>query len=47
MLGAGAAVVHLPDFFGSHVHTGTVQNALQEAASGKAVNWRGDLAPGE
>lgn len=41
MLAAGAAVVHLPDFFGPHVHTSTVQLALQEAAAGKPVQWLG------
>lgn len=41
MLGAGAAVVHLPDFFGPQVHTSSVQNALEEAAAGKAVSCIG------
>ena len=41
MLAAGAAVVHFPDFFGPHVHTGTVQLALEEAVAGKPVNWLG------
>ncbi|MEJ2084719.1 MAG: NAD(P)H-binding protein [Acidobacteriota bacterium] len=41
MLSAGAAVVHLPDFFGPRVHTSTVQNALQEAMDGKPMNWLG------
>jgi hypothetical protein len=41
MLVAGAAVVHLPDFFGPEVHTSTVQNALEEAISGKPVSWMG------
>jgi nucleoside-diphosphate-sugar epimerase len=37
MLAAGAAVVHLPDFFGPRVHTSTVQRALEEAASGGPI----------
>lgn len=41
MLGAGAAVVHLPDFFGPHVHTSVVQRALEEAAAGGPVSWLG------
>jgi hypothetical protein len=36
---AGAAILHLPDFYGPYVHVGTLQNARIEAASGKAVNW--------
>jgi len=38
---AGAAIVHLPDFFGPHVHTSTLQNALIEAVQGKPMNWLG------
>ena len=38
---AGAAILHLPDFYGSQVHVSTLQNALNEAASGKTVNWLG------
>jgi nucleoside-diphosphate-sugar epimerase len=41
MLAAGAAVVHLPDFFGPHVHTSSVQAALEEAASGGPVHCLG------
>ena len=41
---AGAAILHLPDFYGPHVHTSTLQNALVEAAQGKAMNWIGDAA---
>jgi len=41
MLAAGAAVVHLPDFFGPEVHTSTVQNALEEAVAGKPISWLG------
>jgi nucleoside-diphosphate-sugar epimerase len=32
---AGAAILHLPDFYGPQVHVSTLQNALNEAASGK------------
>jgi nucleoside-diphosphate-sugar epimerase len=38
---AGAAILHLPDFYGPHVQVSTLQNALNEAASGKTVNWVG------
>jgi nucleoside-diphosphate-sugar epimerase len=38
---AGAAILHLPDFYGSQVQISTFQNALNEAASGKTVNWIG------
>jgi len=38
---AGAAVLHLPDFFGPRVHTSTMQQALGEAAAGKSMNWIG------
>ena len=41
MLDAGAAVVHLPDFFGPEVHTSTVQLALEQAAAGETVQWLG------
>lgn len=40
-LEAGAAVVHLPDFYGPHVHVSTLQQALAEAAQGKAMSWIG------
>jgi nucleoside-diphosphate-sugar epimerase len=40
---AGAAIVHLPDFYGPRVHISTLQNALNEAASGKTVNWIGNV----
>jgi nucleoside-diphosphate-sugar epimerase len=39
---AGAAILHLPDFYGQQVHVSTLQNALNEAASGKTVNWLGN-----
>lgn len=38
---AGAAVLNIPDFYGPHVHTSTLQNALQDAAAGRAMNWIG------
>jgi len=38
---AGAAILHLPDFYGPQVQISTLQNALNEAASGKTVNWLG------
>ena len=38
---AGAAILHLPDFYGPDVHVSTLQNALNEAAFGKTVNWLG------
>ncbi|MCG6875755.1 MAG: NAD(P)H-binding protein [Betaproteobacteria bacterium] len=38
---AGAAILNLPDFFGPRVHTSTLQQALGEAAAGKAMNWVG------
>ena len=41
MLAAGGAVVHLPDFFGPHVHTSTVQMALEAAVGDKPVPWLG------
>ena len=41
LLDAGAAILHLPDFYGPQVHVSTLQNALDEAAAGKSVNWLG------
>lgn len=38
---AGAAVLNLPDFYGPHVHTSTLQNALQDAEAGRPMNWIG------
>jgi len=38
---AGAAILHLPDFYGPQVHVSILQNALVEAAEGKTVNWIG------
>lgn len=39
--GAGAAIVHLPDFFGPHVHTSTVQLAILSAMKGGPMDWIG------
>lgn len=41
LLAAGAAILHLPDFYGPHAHTGSLQGALAEAAAGKTMNWLG------
>jgi nucleoside-diphosphate-sugar epimerase len=41
LLDVGAAILHLPDFYGPQVQVSTLQNALNEAASGKTVNWLG------
>ncbi len=41
MQGAGAAVVHLPDFFGPHVAASALQQPLADAARGGAMNWIG------
>ncbi|MEJ2377832.1 MAG: NAD(P)H-binding protein [Pseudolabrys sp.] len=38
---AGATILHLPDFYGPQVHASTLQNALEEAAAGKTINWLG------
>jgi nucleoside-diphosphate-sugar epimerase len=38
---AGAAIAHLPDFFGPHVQGSTLQNPLADAAKGRAMNWIG------
>jgi len=38
---AGAGIVHLPDFFGPHVHDGTLQLALSDAVAGRAMRWLG------
>jgi hypothetical protein len=40
---AGAAILHLPDFYGPRVQFSALQNALNEAASDKAVNWLGKV----
>ena len=44
LFAAGAAILHLPDFYGPQVHVSTLQNALMEAASGRTVNWLGKPA---
>lgn len=41
LLEAGAAVVHLPGFFGPRVHTSTVQRPREEVAAGKPMSWIG------
>lgn len=38
---AGAAIIHMPDFFGPHVHTSTLQMPLGEALAGQTMNWIG------
>jgi nucleoside-diphosphate-sugar epimerase len=38
---AGAAIVNLPDFYGPHVHTSILANALRDAAQGRSMNWIG------
>jgi nucleoside-diphosphate-sugar epimerase len=43
---AGAAVVHLPDFYGPEVHTSTIQRALEQAMAGKAIQWIGSPGVG-
>jgi len=37
----GAAIVNLPDFYGPHVHTSVLQNALRDAVRGKSIDWIG------
>ena len=41
LLAAGAAVVHLPDFFGPEVHTSSVEFALADAAAGRPIHCIG------
>jgi nucleoside-diphosphate-sugar epimerase len=43
---AGAAVVHLPDFYGPEVHTSTIQGALEQALAGKPIQWIGSPGVG-
>ena len=38
---AGAAIVNLPDFYGPHVHTSTLQQALVDAVRGRPMRWIG------
>ena len=44
LFAAGAAILHLPDFYGPQVHVSTLQNALMEADNGQTVNWLGKPA---
>lgn len=41
LLEAGAAVLHVPDFYGSHVGFSVINEALSGAARGKPMNWFG------
>lgn len=41
---AGAAILHLPDFYGPWVHTSTLQQPLHQAAEGKTMNWIGSTS---
>jgi nucleoside-diphosphate-sugar epimerase len=41
LLDAGAAVVHLPDFFGPRVHVSSVQSALEDAVAGRQMSCLG------
>jgi len=43
---AGAAILHLPDFYGPEAHTGPLQLALMDAAAGRAMNWVGGAGVG-
>ena len=38
---AGGAIVHLPDFFGPHVHTSTLQLGVIDAVNGRPMSWIG------
>lgn len=38
---AGAAVAHLPDFFGPEVHSSSLQQPLAELAAGRSASWIG------
>ena len=38
---AGAAIAHLPDFYGPNVHFSSLQNPLKDAVGGKAMSWIG------
>jgi nucleoside-diphosphate-sugar epimerase len=44
MQAAGAAVAHLPDFYGPEVHGSSLQNPLRDAAAGKSMNWIGSAS---
>jgi nucleoside-diphosphate-sugar epimerase len=41
LLDAGAAVVHLPDFFGPRVHVSAVQSALEDVVAGRQMSCLG------
>jgi len=41
LLEAGAAVLHLPDFFGPEVHTSSLQQALEQALAGRPMDFLG------
>jgi len=41
MLAGGAAVIHLPDFFGPHVGASSHQGPLEDAAGGRPMSWIG------
>jgi len=41
MLAEGAAVLHLPDFYGPHVRIGPMTEALRAAAAGRTIDWIG------
>ena len=43
LLGAGAAVVHLPEIYGPLVHGGSFQRAIQDAFAGRTLRWVGPL----
>lgn len=38
---AGAAIVHLPDFYGPRVHSSSLQQPLTQAVDGKPMSWIG------
>ena len=41
LLDTGAAIFHLPDFYGPHVHTSTLQMALAKAVAAGRLDWIG------
>lgn len=41
LLATGAAIAHVPDFFGPRVHTSAVQRALEQLAAGGRADWMG------
>jgi nucleoside-diphosphate-sugar epimerase len=38
---AGSAIINLPDFYGPHVHTSALQQALTDAVRGQPMSWIG------